>query len=225
MKLVHITWLFILLNLSTIYSCVGQRFSFLLEGGAMRTQIDGDKLDGFHKNGYNLGFGTNFLLDNSNFIVIKTSYYNQGSVNELDVTDNLRSGLRLAFAFNSAGVELSYKYKPREGPTFVGFGFVHHRILNYAHEASFRSLTEDFVELQPDLIRPSFTSLKGYYGIEFLEGAGFYLAFEGSFDSFLRESYYNINAMRPYALSANIFVDLISNKKIDAKKRRTRRRR
>ena len=117
---------------------LGQRFSFLLEGGAMRTQIHGDKLTGFHKRGFNFGIGTNYLIDNSNFITVKTYYYNQGSIKDFVGNRSLRNGVQMEITLNSIGVEFSYKYVPPEKNRFMGTGLVLHRLIAYADEVYYR---------------------------------------------------------------------------------------
>ena len=96
-----------------------QKFSFLPEAGLLLTQIDGDKLHGFHKKGFLFGMGTYYPLSNSFNMAIKTSFYHQGSVRKDRFQDKLPQGIQLEMGLSTVGLEFSTMWAPSHRSFFL----------------------------------------------------------------------------------------------------------
>lgn len=200
--------------------CMGQRFSLIAEAGGMKAQVDGDKVQGFHYNGFVVGIGTHYAFTPQHFLTVKTSLYNQGSRRKDKFARRPREGFQMEMDFNSIGLELSYKFAPVGRPYFLGAGFVRHQLVGLNYEIIDNVIVpeEKFV-LDPDRISSSYNSIKFYYGFDIFKRAGLYLAFESAITDMLKTDFEEIRTLTPYSLSAVFTYEIIAPK-IDEKKKR-----
>lgn len=200
-----------------------QKFSFLPEAGFLISQIDGDKLNGFHKKGLILGIGTHYPLSNSFKLAIKTSFYSQGSVRGNKFDDKLPEGLQLEMSLNTVGLEFSSIFAPAEKSLFFGLGLVHHQILDFDHNVVDNVIVGDLRTLDPANINTSFNNVKFFLGWSFASSYKMTIAYESSFSNILNEDFFNIARLRPYLLTFSLAYELNPSKKKKSKKKKSRK--
>ncbi len=214
--------LVIMLFLSKGYS---QKFSFLPEAGLLLTQIDGDKLQGFHKKGFIVGIGTHYSLSENFKIAIKTSFYRQGSTRKDIFQDKLPEGIQLEIGLNTVGLEFSTLYAPIDRSFFFGLGLVHHQILDFKYNIVDNVITGPARVLDPAIVASSFNNIKFFLGWSFAISYKFTIAYETSFSDILNEDFFNIARLRPYLLSFSFSYELNPGKKKKPKQKRIRKQR
>ncbi len=201
-----------------------QKFSFLPEAGFLMTQIDGDKLHGFHKKGFKIGIGTNYRLYDDIKAAIKTSYYSQGSIRKSRFQDKLPEGVQLEMGLNTIGLELSTMYDPSHKSLFLGFGLVHHQILDFDFNIVDNVVYGPAKSLNPEIVANSFNNVKFFLGWTFATSYKFAIGYERSLTDILTEDFINIARLRPYLLSFSFSYELNPGKKRSQKKIRKKRR-
>lgn len=195
-------------------SLAGQRFSFLSELGGLRGQIDGDNIDGFYYNGFTLGFGSNYTISNDHFISVKTSYYSQGSRRSSDTAWDLGEGLQIEMDLNSVGLEIGYKYAPKDKFLFGGISYVRHQLVSSDYKLFLIQTKEGREEFDPTTIRSGFNSVKSYYGLDLFPRASIYGAFEISYTNLLESNYLEVERILPYSLSLVFSYEILAAKEI-----------
>lgn len=200
-----------------------QKFSFLPEAGFLLSQIDGDKLNGFHKKGILLGIGTHYPLSNSIKLAIKTSYYRQGSTRKNKFDDKLPAGVQLEMNLNTIGLEFSTIFVPAERSIFFGLGLVHHQILNFDYEVVDNVIVGDFRILDPAQVNTSFNNVKFFLGWSFATSYKMTISYESSFSDILNDDFVNIARLRPYMLTFSLSYELNPSKKKKSKKKKLRK--
>ncbi|MDF1695621.1 MAG: hypothetical protein P1U56_07325 [Saprospiraceae bacterium] len=207
--------------LSTSVYC--QRFSFLPEAGMLMTQIDGDKLQGYHKRGVLLGIGTHYALSNNINLGIKTSFYRQGSARKDAFQDKLEDGIQLEMGLSTVGLEVSTVYEPIDKSIFLGVGFVHHQILNYDYKIIDNVVAGPPRLLDPTTVSSSFNNIKFFLGWRFSTSYRFTIAYEKSFSDILDEDFFNIARLLPYHLAFTMSYEFNPSKKKKGKQKRSRK--
>lgn len=202
---------------------ISQKFSFVPEAGILLTQIDGDKLQGFHKTGFIAGIGTHYPLSNSIKIAIKTSFYRQGSSRKDPFQDKLPDGSQLEMGLSTVGLELSTLFSPIDRSFFFGFGLVHHQILNYDYNIVDNVINGPERILDPTTIASSFNNIKFYLGWSFATSYRFTIAYARSFTDILKEDFLNIGRLKPYNMSFTFSYELNPAKKKKTKGRKVRK--
>lgn len=188
------------------------------------TQIDGDKLQGFHKTGFLAGIGTHYPLSNSIKLAIKTSYYSQGSSRKDPFQDKLPEGIQLEMGLSTVGLELSTMFAPIDRSFFFGVGMVHHQILNFDYKIVDNVINGQARMLDATTVGSSFNNIKFYLGWSFATSYRFTIAYERSFTDILDEDFFNIARLRPYLMAFTLSYELnpAKKKKSKAKKIRTK---
>lgn len=211
--------IFLSINLS------GQKFSFLPEVGLLRTQMDGDKLQGYHKTGFLVGIGTHYALSNSVNLAVKTSFYSHGSARKDRFQDKLDEGIQLEMGLSTIGLEVSAMYQPEGKSIFLGAGLVNHTILDYDYKVIDNVISGPPRILEPSAVSRSFNSIKLYVGWRFNRSYRFTIAYEKSFSDILVDDFFNLNRLLPYHLAFSLSYEFNPQKEKrnqKAKKRRVR---
>ena len=203
-------WVIFLLSLSFILGLNAQRFSFLSEVGGLRSQIDGDKIQGFYYNGYTAGIGSNYMMNYQNFISIKTSFYSQGSVRREDNRSKLTNGIQLEMDLRTVGLELSYKYEPYQLSYFLGAGLVRHQLVDFQYDIVTRQKQDEIGELTSDFLSKSFTSMKLYFGYNVFARSEIYLSVETSLTNLVKNNFFEVKTLIPYSLHAIFTYEIIA---------------
>jgi hypothetical protein len=198
-----------------------QRFSLLVEGGPLRGQVDGDKLDGFNYRGFTAGIGSNVTLTNEHFISIKTSYYSQGSKQEEPGLSDMSKRLQIATELQTIGLELSYKYRPLEKFYILGLGVVRHQVANVEYEVFSKPMIvfEEDKTLGPRQLKSGFTSLKLYAGFRAFSRGEVYFSVEGSMTNLLNSDFLEFESLVPYSLAVVFTYEIISPKEVKTRSR------
>ena len=197
----------------------GQRFSFLAEVGGMRTQIDGDKIQGFHNNGYIVGIGTNYTFTPQHFIAVKSTFYNQGSRRKDQFQPRPRDGFQLEVDLRTIGIELSYKYDPSDRSYFLGAGLVRHQIVNLKYDIIDNEIEDNSRMFESDQLRSGFTSIKFYYGFTLLARGGLYFSLETSVSDIVKYDFFEVQSLIPYSLAAVFTYEIKAAVKVKRKSR------
>ncbi len=208
----------LLLSVSTFY-LYGQRFSLLAEVGGMRSQIDGDKIQGFYYNGYNVAIGSNYAFNSQNFLSIKTAFYSQGSTRKDQFQPKLREGFQLEIDLRTIGVEISYKFAPAEKRYFLGAGVVQHQVVDFRYKIIDNVIEAEQVALDPEQISSSFTSAKFFYGFDVFPKGSIYFSLQSSMTNMLESNFEQIRTLTPYSVAAVFTYEIIASK-IEEKKSR-----
>jgi hypothetical protein len=191
---------------------VGQHFSFITEAGYLKSQVDGDKIHGFYKSGFQLGIGTKYGFTDVSSFLIKTSFYQQGSARKDRFQDKLEDGIQLELTLKSIGLEASYQYDHPGKSFFLGGGLVQHRIISFNSEIIENDVKNGLQSLDEDLISNYFTDLKVYYGSKFLDDLSFYFYFELSLTNILKSEFENLARLTPYSFGVNLSYEIKSGK-------------
>ena len=191
---------------------IGQDFSFITEVGYLRSQVDGDKVHGFYKSGFQLGIGTKYGFTDVSSLLIKTSFYQQGSARKDRFQDKLEDGIQLELTLKSIGLEASYQYKHPKKSFFLGGGLVQHRIISFDSEIINNDINNGLQSLDEDLISNFFTDMKVFYGSKFIHDLSFYFYFELSLSNILKSEFENLGHLTPYSLGVNLSYEIKSGK-------------
>ena len=202
-----------------------QKFSFLPEAGLLFSQIDGDKLNGFHKNGVIIGIGTHYALADQFNLGIKTSFFRQGSARRDPFQEKLPDGIQLEMGLSTVGLELSAMYSPLSKSLFLGAGIVHHQILDFDYNIVDNVISGPERILNPENVSSSFNNLKFFMGWSFYTSYRFTISYERSVNDILIEDFFNIARLRPYHMAFTLSYELnpVKKKKSTQKKRRGRK--
>ena len=196
-----------------------QRFSLLAEAGGLRGQIHGDKIEGFHYNGYTFGIGSNYTFTPEHFLAIKTTYYNQGSRRKNELESVRREGFQLEIDLNTIGLELAYKYNPSHLPHFYGIGFVRHQLVDLKYEIVTSQLEGSGLQLDPNQLKSGFHSLKFFYGFDLFKRASLYGSVETSVSNMLSSKFFEVNRLKPYSIAVIFSYEIFASKEVVTKKR------
>lgn len=204
------SYIIALFTFSFILGIQAQRFSFLTEVGGLRSQIEGDKIQGFYYNGYTVGIGSNYMMNYQNFLSIRTSFYSLGSTRKEENRTKLSNGIQLEMDLKTVGLELSYKYEPYQLSYFLGVGLVRHQLVDFEYDIITRQKEDEIGEFSSDFLFNSFTSLKMYFGHNVFKRAEIYLSLETSLTNLVKENFFEINALIPYSLHAVFTYEIIA---------------
>lgn len=207
-----------ILLLSTLSLC-GQRFSLLLEAGALKSQMDGDKIQGFYNNGYNVGIGSYYTFTPQHFLAVKSTFYDQGSSRKNEFQPKLREGFQMEVDLKSIGIELSYKFDPKSQPYFGGLGLVRHQVVGLDYQIIDNEIEEETRMLTSNELRNGFTSVKFFYGINFSQRTGIYVAFESAISDLIKQNFFEIQSLIPYSIAAVFTYEIIAAEEVKTKKR------
>lgn len=199
-----------------------QKFSFLPEAGLLMTQIDGDKLQGYHKTGVLIGIGTHYSLSSDFILAIKTSFYRQGSARKDRFQEKNPDGIQLEMGLSTVGLELSAMYAPIDRSFFFGGGLVHHQILDYDYNIVDNVISGPPRILEPTVVSSSFNNVKFFLGWSFATSYRFTIAYEKSFTDILQENFFNIERLRPYHLAFTLSYELNPIKRKKSKRKKVR---
>ena len=184
--------------------CSAQKFTFFPEAGFLISQIDGDKLQGFHKRGIKLGIGTHYPFGDQIKLSVKTSYYRFGSGRENKFQDKLADGIQLEMGLNTIGLELSGMYDPPGKSIFFGLGLVHHQILDYDYKIIDNVVGVDPRMLMPSAVSGSMNNAKFFIGWRFYTNYRLFISYESSLTDILREDFFNLGRLRPYMMTFSV---------------------
>ncbi|WP_235296489.1 hypothetical protein [Portibacter marinus] len=205
--------LILLFGVFFLFTAEAQRFSLVTEVGGMKTQVDGDKIQGFHYNGVVFGLGSVYTINESNFLAVKTSYYRQGSRRKDQFQDRPREGFQLQLDFQTIALELSYKHKLPGGKSFLGAGFLRHQLVNLDYElVSVVQKGADDLELTAEELNSAYLSVKGFAGRQIFPRTELYLAMESAISNMLTTDFSVIRTLAPYSLSAVLTYEIIAPK-------------
>lgn len=202
-----------------------QKFSFLPEAGLLFSQIDGDKLNGFHKTGVIIGIGTHYALSDQFNLGIKTSFFRQGSARKDPFQEKLPDGIQLEMGLSTVGLEFSMMYSPLGNSLFFGAGLVHHQILDFDYNIVDNRISGPERILDAEFVNSSFNNVKFFLGWSFLTSYRFTISYERSFSDILNTDFFNIARLRPYHMAFTFSYELNPVKKGKSKKKKTRKRR
>jgi len=196
-----------------------QRFSLLVEAGGLKGQMDGDKIQGFYYNGYNVGIGSYYTFTPQHFLAVKSSFYNQGSRRKDVFQPRLREGFQLEVDLRTIGMEVSYKFDPVDKAYFMGAGLVRHQLVGINYDIIDNETDGDARMFEADQLRSGFTSLKLYYGFNLFERAGIYFSFESAVSDIVKYNFFEIQSLIPYSVSAVFTYEILAAAEVKAKKR------
>ncbi|GLR19226.1 hypothetical protein [Portibacter lacus] len=202
----------LLLVLGFLTSIKAQRFSLITEIGGLKTQVDGDKIQGFYYNGYTAGIGTNYAFNAENFLSVKTAYYDQGSRVKNKYEPKPVEGFQLALDFSTVGLEVSYKFQPYSKKYYLGIGAVHHQIISFEYGIVEEKAREFDRNLSSDQLRGSFNSIKAYYGYELFDRASLYFATQISTTNLMKSNFHQIKSLVPYSIELVFSYEIFATK-------------
>ena len=197
-----------------------QRFSLLADIGVIKSQVDGDKIQGFYYNGYLFGIGSNYAFNEKHFLAIKTSFQQLGSNRKNLFQPRLEDGFQVELDFSTIALECSYKFDPPSRRFFMGAGVLRHQIVNLDYEIVDNIVKdEDKILIDSELLSSSYFSFKFYYGIKLLKRTSLSLAFETAFTDIMKSNLDELRTLKPYLLAATFSYEIIAPK-IDSNGRR-----
>lgn len=196
-----------------------QRFSLLVEAGGLRGQVDGDKIQGFHYTGFNVGIGSYYTFTPQHFLAVKSSFYNQGSRRKDKFQPRLRDGFQLEVDIRTIGIELSYKYDPRNRNYFFGAGMVRHQLVGLNYDIIDNEVGEEVRSFEADQLRSGFNSLKFYTGYNLFDRAGLYLSLESAVSDLVKYKFFDIQSLIPYSVSLVFTYEILAAEEVNSKRR------
>ena len=212
--------LLIIFTSSLVY---GQKFVFSGDFSLLYTQIDGDRLTGYHKRGFRGGVGVNYPLGKIVSLNAKTSFYRHGSSRKNSFQERVPDGSQLVMNINSVGLEWSLEVQPINSNTYFSTGFVVHRVFSFDVEPVNFIVNGPKPAFSDDNIETNFVDFTFLLGYKLSPNNKVFVSFNRTLSNLLIEPFDGVNKLAPYNIGLGYIFTI--NPRPDAKPKRVRKRR
>ena len=189
---------FFLVTFSTHVSA--QKFVFSGDIGLLYTQIDGDRLSGYHKRGFRGGIGVNYPLGEIVSLNAKTSFYRHGSSRKNSSQERVDDGSQLVMNINSVGLEWSLEIQPTNVKTYFSTGLVVHRAFSFSVEPINLIVNGPTPTFNNQNIKSNFVDFTFLLGYKFTPNNKVFTTFNRTLSNILVTPFEGVNKLAPYNL-------------------------